>query len=227
MLAALPPSSSVSALSVPATARPISLPTGVEPVKATLSMSGCLTSARPISPGPVMMLTTPGGRSAWRQTSAKKSALSGVDEAGLRTTRVARGERRGDLPGQHQQREVPRDDLRRDAERPRVAVGERVFELVRPAGVVPEMRRRERHVHVARLLDGLAAVERLEHRELAAALLQDARDAEQVLGSLAAGQRAPAAPERAPCDADRLVDVLDGRRARSPPAAPRSPGRAS
>ena len=32
------------------------------------------------------MLTTPGGRSAWRQTSAKSSALSGVVEAGLSTT---------------------------------------------------------------------------------------------------------------------------------------------
>ena len=42
MLAALPPSSRVSALSVPAMARPISLPTAVEPVKATLSTSGCV-----------------------------------------------------------------------------------------------------------------------------------------------------------------------------------------
>ena len=67
-------------------ARPISLPTAVEPVKATLSTSGCLTSARPISPGPVMMLTTPGGRSAWRQTSANSSADSGVEDAGLSTT---------------------------------------------------------------------------------------------------------------------------------------------
>ena len=32
------------------------------------------------------MLTTPGGRSAWRQTSAKSSADSGVVDAGLRTT---------------------------------------------------------------------------------------------------------------------------------------------
>ena len=74
-----------------------------------------------------------------------------------------------------------------------VASGERVLELVRPAGVVPEVRGRERHVDVARLLDGLAAVERLEDRELAAALLEDARDAEQVLGALAPGQRAPVA----------------------------------
>ena len=71
------------------------------------------------------------------------------------------------------------------------AAGERVLELVRPARVVPEVRRGERHVDVARLLDGLAAVERLEHGELAAALLEDARDAEQVLGALAAGQRRP------------------------------------
>ena len=62
------------------------LPISVEPVKATLSTSGWVTSAIPISPGPVTMLTTPGGRSAWRQTSAKSRADSGVVEAGLRTT---------------------------------------------------------------------------------------------------------------------------------------------
>ena len=33
-----------------------------------------------------MMLTTPGGRSAWRQTSAKSSAVSGVELAGFSTT---------------------------------------------------------------------------------------------------------------------------------------------
>ena len=64
----------------------MSLPTAVEPVKATLSTPGWVTSAIPISPGPVMMLTTPAGRSAWRQTSAKSSALSGVVLAGLSTT---------------------------------------------------------------------------------------------------------------------------------------------
>ncbi len=40
----------------------------------------------PISPGPVMMFTTPGGRSAWRTTSANRYAVSGVVEAGLRMT---------------------------------------------------------------------------------------------------------------------------------------------
>jgi hypothetical protein len=51
-----------------------------------LFTSGCSTSIRPVSPAPVTMLTTPGGSSAWRQMSAKKSADSGVVSAGLSTT---------------------------------------------------------------------------------------------------------------------------------------------
>jgi hypothetical protein len=72
MLAALPPSSSVTFLPLPASARAIILPTAVEPVKATLLTSGWVTSSMPISPGPVMMLTAPGGRSAWRTASANR-----------------------------------------------------------------------------------------------------------------------------------------------------------
>ena len=86
MLAALPPSSSVSALSEPATPRPIFLPISVEPVNATLSTSGWVARCIPISPGPVTMFTVPGGRSAWTQTSANSRADSGVVEAGLSTT---------------------------------------------------------------------------------------------------------------------------------------------
>ena len=52
------------------------------------------------------------------------------------------------------------------------AVRERVLELVGPARVVEEVRGRERQVDVARLLDRLAAVQRLEHGELARALLR-------------------------------------------------------
>src|SRR4029453_5109581 len=122
MFAALPPSSRVSALFVPATPLAIFLPISVEPVNATLSTSGFVTSAIPTSPGPGTMLTTPGGRSAWRQTSAKSRALGGGGGAG--------GERRGELPGQHQQREIPGDDLGGDTERLRRAAGERVVELV-------------------------------------------------------------------------------------------------
>ena len=71
---------------MPATDLAITLPTSVEPVKATLSTSGWSTSAWPVPPAPVTMLTTPGGRSACWQISAKSSAVSGVVSAGLSTT---------------------------------------------------------------------------------------------------------------------------------------------
>ena len=86
MFAALPPSSSVSPLPLPASWRWIALPTSVEPVNAILSTSGCSTSAAPVRPSPVTMLTTPGGSSAWRSTSQNSSAVSGVVSAGLSTT---------------------------------------------------------------------------------------------------------------------------------------------
>ncbi len=190
MFAALPPSSSVSFLPVPASSRWIALPTSVEPVNAILSTPGCLTSAAPVRPSPVTMLTTPGGSSAWRSTSHEEQRGQRRRLGRLEHDRVPARERRRDLPREHQQREVPRDDLAGDAERPRPAVRERVLELVGPARVVEEVRRRERQVDVARLLDRLAAVQRLEHGELARALLQDARDPEQVLRALGR----PAAP---------------------------------
>ncbi len=61
-------------------------PTSVEPVNATLSTSSWATIARPVSPAPVTMLTTPGGRSACWQISANSSAVSGVVSAGFSTT---------------------------------------------------------------------------------------------------------------------------------------------
>ena len=84
--AALPPSSRVSRLPVPASVRWISRPTSVEPVNATLSMPGWRTSAAPVAPAPGSTLTTPGGRSACWQISASTSAVSGVVSAGLSTT---------------------------------------------------------------------------------------------------------------------------------------------
>ncbi len=82
----LPPSSSESALPLPAVAWRMIRPTSVEPVKAILSMSACLTISSPTAPSPVMMLTTPGGKSIAWQISAKASAVSEVHSAGLSTT---------------------------------------------------------------------------------------------------------------------------------------------
>ena len=208
MFAALPPSSSVSFLPVPASSRWIALPTSVEPVNAILSTSSCLTSAAPARPSPVTMLTTPGGSSAWRQTSAKRSARQRRRLGRLQHDRVPRRERRRDLPGEHQQREVPGDDLAGDAERLRLAVREGVLELVRPARVVEEVRGGERQVDVAALADRLAAVEALEHGELARALLDDARDPVEVLGALRRRERRPAVLERGARGLDGEADVL-------------------
>ena len=85
MLAALPPSSSVSFFPEPASSRWIAFPTSVDPVKATLSTPP-LTISAPARPSPVTMLTTPGGSSAWRTTSQKSSAVRGVVSAGFSTT---------------------------------------------------------------------------------------------------------------------------------------------
>src|SRR5437773_1119173 len=64
----------------------IAFPTSVEPVNAILFTSGCDTSSAPVRPSPVTMFTTPGGSSACRTTSQKRSAVSGVVSAGLSTT---------------------------------------------------------------------------------------------------------------------------------------------
>ena len=81
-----PPSSSEIFFPVPAVAARMMRPTSVEPVKAILSTSGCSTIAAPVRPSPVTMFTTPGGSSISRQSSAKRSAVSEVNSAGLRTT---------------------------------------------------------------------------------------------------------------------------------------------
>ena len=86
MLAALPPSSRVSFLPRPGD-RPGDLPADLGGAgEGDLVDVGVLTRAAPVSPAPVTMLTTPGGRSACRQISANSSAVSGVVSAGLRTT---------------------------------------------------------------------------------------------------------------------------------------------
>lgn len=64
----------------------MSLLTSLDPVKATLSTSGCITIASPALPNPGTMFTTPGGNPASFTSSATYKAVSGVCSAGLRTT---------------------------------------------------------------------------------------------------------------------------------------------
>ena len=86
-----------------------------------------------------------------------------------------------------------------------VPVRERVLELVGPAGVVEEVRGGERQVDVARLLDRLAAVQRLEHGELARALLR---------GCARSGTGTSRARSRASCSTSRCRTPRARRRPR-------------
>jgi len=87
MFGDLPPSSRVSFFRSLAAALTISLPTSVEPVKATLSTPGWLASGAPVvSPKPVTTFSTPFGRPASWISSARRSAVSGVSSAGFSTT---------------------------------------------------------------------------------------------------------------------------------------------
>ena len=207
MFAALPPSSSVRRLPVPASVLWIAFPTSVDPVNAILSTPGWrdeLRAGAAVAGDDVHDARRQLGLSQdiAEQERGERGRLGGLEHDG-----VAGGERGRDLPREHQQREVPRDDLARDADRPRLPIRERVLELVRPARVVEEVRGRERDVDVARFADGLAAVERFEDGELACALLQDPGDAEEVFGAFARAQLRPRAVERAARGLHRLIDV--------------------
>src|SRR2546426_6854832 len=134
----------------------------------------------------------------------------GRERGGLRRLEhdgVPGGERGGDLPGEHQEREVPGDDLTGDAKRPRTAVRERVLELVGPARVVEEVRRGKRKVHIARFANRLATVHRFQNRELARALLKEARDPEEELRALARSDPRPALGIRVARGLHRPIDV--------------------
>ncbi len=107
---------------------------------------------------------------------------------GLQDDRIAGGQRRSDFPRQHQQREIPWDDLAADADRP-LARKFRLYQF-RPAGVMIEMARHERHVEIARFADRLAIVHALEHGEEAVALLNVAGERiEMARADMAWGRR--------------------------------------
>ena len=196
-----------SFLPLPAVALRIARPTSVEPVKAILSTPAWATIAAPVSPSPVTILTTPGGRPVSMQISAKASAVSGVYSAGFSTTVLPAASAGAIFQASISKREVPRDDLTADADRLRsrkFALGQR-----RPAGVMVEVAGDERHVDVAQFADRLAVVERLQHREEALALLHMPRQRIEMLRALVAGKRRPPSLRLAR-RGDRRVDVGRG-----------------
>ena len=87
MAADLPPSSSATRLTVAAATWETRRPAPVEPVKETMSVSGCATMGSPTTgPNPVTMLKTPGAKPASSMISARMKAESGATSLGFRTT---------------------------------------------------------------------------------------------------------------------------------------------
>jgi len=93
------------------------LPTSVEPVNAILCTSGWFTRAAPVEPSPVMMLTTPGGRSISASIFRESQRRQRRRFRRLQDARVAAREGRRQFPRGHQQGEIPRDDLPAHAHR--------------------------------------------------------------------------------------------------------------
>jgi hypothetical protein len=157
----------------PARAFLIALPTSVEPVNAILSIAGVIGERR--ARGAVAGDDVHHAR---RQVGlgadlGQRSAESGVVSAGLSTivlpaasagaifhAAISSGKFHGTI-----------EPTTPSAVRLRAAA-RGVLELVGPARVVEEVRRGHRHVEVARFLDRLAVVERLERRRVRASALE-------------------------------------------------------
>ena len=208
MLAALPPSSRVSFLPDPARVRWIALPTSVEPVKATLSTPSWPTRAAPVAPAPVRMLTTPSGSSASWRSSPRRRAVSGVVSAGLRTTVLPAARAGASFQAAISSGKFQGMTWAATPSGGRPAAREGVVELVGPAGVVEEVGRGQGQVDVAGLLDRLAAVHRLQDRELPRPLLQGPGDPVEVLGPLGPRQLRPHLGVGGPGGLDGRVHVL-------------------
>ncbi len=83
----LPPSSRVTFLMPSPATEAMRRPACSEPVKLTMSTSGCPTMASPTTrPEPETRLKTPFGRPISCAASARKKALSGAISAGFNTT---------------------------------------------------------------------------------------------------------------------------------------------
>ena len=163
--------------------------------------------------------STPGGRPGLERELTEAQRRQRRLLGRLEDDRAAGGERRGDLPHRHQQREVPRDDLAADADRLAAGVGEDVGQRVgvrlagdprRPAGVLVQVADRALDVDGARQRDRLAVVERLHLGELVGVGLDAARRGGRIRAALGRGHLAPrrVVGERGARGLDRAVDVL-------------------
>ena len=163
------------------------------------------------------------GQTGFEQQFAQAQRREGRLLGGLEDDAVSGGEGGAELPGGHQQREVPRDDLPHDPQRlpqgkgmkaraGRVGHTDRngvALDLRGPAGHVMEQVGGQRHVGDARDGAGLAVVQRLQLGQFIRVFQDEVADAPDQPAPFA-GRHAPpgAGFEGAPRGGDRPVDVL-------------------
>ena len=110
--------------------------------------------------------------------------LGGLEHHGATSRKRGRN-----FPCQHQQREIPRDDL---PAHPGTGVAcELNVEQLRPAGVVIEVSRDERNIEITRFADRLAVVQCLEHGQQARMFLHGARECIEMARATMSAERLP------------------------------------
>ena len=205
MIGDLPPSSSVTALTVPEASFITALPVPTEPVSETLRIAGWRVSSRPVAEWPCTTWKRPVGKPRVAIDLRELDGGERREARRLEDHRVAEGERGRRFPAGDLQRVVPRADAGGDAERlaARVAEGGRAEvdvlagRALRERGEVLEALGARDHVDDARLLDRLAGVAGLERGERVVARAQDLRRAAQDARALGAGERGPGGLRRA------------------------------
>ena len=221
MLGFLPPSSSATLFTVAAAAAMIARPVWSPPVNETRSTRGSVDRRAPaVAPAPSTRLPTPGGQAGLLEQPHQVDGGVRGQLAGLEHEGAAGGQARRDLPGDLEQRVVPRRDQAADADRlvddPADDVG--VAGVDDPSGVLgchPAVVAEDRdHVGdvVPALDEPLAGVEGLHPRDLVGVALEQVGHPQQEVTALAGRGSGPCAVvERAMGGPDRRLRVLLGR----------------
>ena len=123
------------------------------------------------------------------QHLGKEQSGEGSELGRFQHDRVAGGECRSNLPGEHQQREIPWDDLAANADR--FVADECFVPQLRPTGVMIEVTGDQWNVDVARFTNRFSVVQALQDGKQSGMLLDLSRDRIKIPGALVAGECRP------------------------------------
>ena len=107
----------------------------------------------------------------------------------LQHHRISRRQRRSNLPRQHQQRKIPRNNLPHHSARH--ILGKLRLQNLRPTRVIIKMPRHQRNIDVPALANRLAVIHRFQHRQPPRVLLHQPRQRIQIFRPRMRSQRLP------------------------------------